>query len=393
MNRTTPSLLRSINRSAVLDMIREKSPISRTQIANDLGISLPTVMRVVNDLIQENFVLTHGKNEATGGRPRSLLDFNPSAYAVVGIDLGSTQVLAVTTDLAGNIQDEMTIRRTSNSPEENLEQLCSIIEKLMEKARSQNQPIRGVAVAVPGVTSANEGKVIWAPSLGWRDVPLRDKLQQRFDLPIFIENDVNLAALGELAYGAGLKAQNLVCINIGTGIGAGIILGGELYRGHHQAAGEIGYLLPSVELFGKRYDEFGALEYYAAGLGMVRRAAQLLDQNGIPHSSDVRLEEVFKEARSGKDWAQQVVQETADYVGLAIAAVCALLDPEVIVLGGAVAPFADLLIDPILGSLHGVIPNVPRLVPSPLGQYAAVKGGCLLVLNATMARVLVKEFS
>jgi len=390
---TTSSLLRSINRGAILDLIRLHGPTSRTQIASQLNVSLPTVMRVVDELIEENLVVQpHGKNESTRGRPRSLLEFNPGAYGVIGVDLGSVNMLGTFTDLAGTIQHEVIIQRTSDDPQRNLQELCDLIDKLLATPRLPDQLVRGIGIAVPGVVAINEGIVDWAPSLNWRDFPLRKHLQDRFNLPIFIENDANLAALGELAFGAGRGAQNLVCINIGVGIGAGIILGGRLYRGHHQAAGEIGYLLPSIEYLGRQYDQFGALEYFADGLGITRRASELLEKSSEPlRSTDLKTEEVFAAARQGAGWAQQVVRETVDYIALAVAAISALFDPEVIVLGGAVAYSSDLLIEPILDRIKGVVPYEPRFVASPLGQHAAVKGASLLVLNGTMDSVQITE--
>src|SRR5690349_5749763 len=133
---TTSSLLRSINRSAILDMIREESPISRTQIAHQLNLSLPTVMRVVEDLIEENLVVQPlGKNEATRGRPRTLLEFNAAAHVVIGVDLSSTKMLGTLTDLAGTIAHEEVLRRTGDTPDENLAQLCALIEKLLGQMR------------------------------------------------------------------------------------------------------------------------------------------------------------------------------------------------------------------------------------------------------------------
>jgi glucokinase-like ROK family protein len=390
---TTSSLLRSINRSAILDLIRERGPIARTQIATQLKVSLPTVMRVVDELIEENLVQPHGTNESTRGRPRPLLTFNPSAYAVIGVDLASTKMLGALTDLSGTIQHEISIPRTSDNPEANLDQLCTLIEKLLAEPRLPTQVMRGIGLGVPGVVTLAEGMVQWAPSLGWRNFPLRKYVQDRFNIPVFIENDVNLAALGELAFGAGRGTQNLVCINIGTGIGAGIIIGGGLYRGHHQAAGEIGYLLPSVEHLGQQYDEFGALEYFAAGLGIARRARQTLEHTGTPPPpGDLNAEEVFEAARRGEGWAKQVVSDTVDYIGLAVAAVSALFDPEVIVLGGRVAYSADLLVEQILRRIQGVVPYAPRFVASPLGHHATVKGASLLVLNGTMDSVRIKQF-
>jgi predicted NBD/HSP70 family sugar kinase len=252
--------------------------------------------------------------------------------------------------------------------------------------------VRGIGVGVPSVTLTPEGIVTWAPSLGWRDLPLQSILAERFDLPVFVENDVNLTALGEWGFGGGRGARNLVSIAIGTGIGAGIILGGALYRGHNQAAGEVGYLLPGVEYLGRRYEGFGALESLASGSGVAERAARLLDREGLPPpAGDVSAHSVFAAARQGEGWAQRVVNETVDYLSLMVASVSALLDPEVIVLGGGVARSADLLIEPILRRVEGTIPFVPRLVASPLGRRAAAMGAIMLVLNATTDYFVVKR--
>jgi predicted NBD/HSP70 family sugar kinase len=268
-----------------------------------------------------------------------------------------------------------------------------LIQQLLDVPRPPGQCIRGIGIGTPGVTLSQEGIVTWAPSLGWRDFPLKDIISSRFDLPVFVENDVNLAALGELEFGAGRGARNLVCIAVGTGIGAGIIVDGALCRGYNQAAGEIGYLLPGVEFLGQRYDGFGALEGLASGLGTAERARQLLRQADRPiPSEEWGAEDVFASARQGEAWAQRVVCETVDYLSLAIVSVTALLNPEVIVLGGGMARSADLLIGPIMKRLEGVVPFVPRLVASPLGRRAAAMGAIMLVLNATTEHVVVQRF-
>jgi len=380
----TASLMRSINRSAILDFIRQNSPIARSAIARRLDTSLPTVMRIVDDLIAEDLVRLQGTSESTGGRPRVLLEFNSNAYAVVGVDLGGTKMFGTVADLSGTVQHEIHMPHDSDGPSDPLERLCELIEKLLDAPRPPGQRIRGVGIGAPGITLSQEGVVIWAPSLGWRNLPLKQILTERFHVPVFVENDVNLAALGEWGFGAGRGARNLVCIAVGTGIGAGIVIGGALYRGHHQAAGEIGYLPPGLEFLGQRYDRFGALESLASGNGIAERGRQLLSQEGSPlPSEELSAEDVFAAARRGEAWAQQVVNETVDYLSLAIASVGTLLDPEVVVLGGGVARSADLLIEPILKRLDGVVPFAPRLVASPLGRRAAVMGAIMLVLHAT----------
>jgi glucokinase-like ROK family protein len=390
----TASLMRSINRSAILQFIQENSPIARSQIARQLDMSLPTVMRIVDNLIEEDLVRScDGYGQSTGGRPPSLVEFNGKAYSVVGMDLGGTKMFGTVADLSGTIQHELYIaHRKDDGPSDYVEQrLCEIIETLLDAPRPPGQRIRGMGIGVPGVTLIPEGIVTWAPSLGWRDLPLQEILNDRFDVPVFVENDVNLAALGELGFGAGRGAQNLVTIAVGTGIGAGIIIGGILYRGHNQAAGEVCYMLPGTEFLGRHYDEFGALECLASATGVVKRARQLMMQEGMSILEELSAEDVFAAARSSEPWAQQVVSETVDYLSLAIANISATLDPEVIILGGGVAHSADLLIEPILQRIEGVVPFVPRLVASPLERRAVVMGAIMLVLNLTTEYFAVKQ--
>ena len=398
----TASLMRSINRSAILDFVRENSPIARSQIAQQLNMSLPTVMRIVDELVAEDLVQPHGSHESTGGRPRPLLEFNGRAYAVVGVDLGGTKMFGTLADLNGSVQHEVYIppaeQSTSGSKDgredDCLERLCELIQRLLDVPRPAGQRIRGIGVGVPSITLTPEGIVAWAPSLGWRDLPLKKILTERFAMPVLVENDVNLAALGEWGFGAGRGTQNMVCIAVGTGIGAGIIMGGALYTGHNQAAGEIGYLPPSVEYLGRCYDEFGALENLASGAGIAVRARQLLEKEGLPVPAEgVSAEDVFIAARRGEAWAQQVVGDTVDYLSLAIAGVSALLNPEMVVLGGGVARSADLLIEPILERLQGVVPFVPRVVVSSLGHRAATMGAIMLVLHATTGYVVAQRLS
>jgi len=380
----TASLMHSINRGAVLDLIRQSGPIARSQIARRLNMSLPTVMRIVDSLIDEDLVHNPGTFESTKGRPRALVEFNGDGYAVVGVDLGGTKMFGAVADLAGNIQHEVYMAHDRGDAGRALDSLSELIGDLLQVPRPAGQRIRGIGIGATGLTLSPQGIVTWAPSLGWRDVPLKDILSDRFGVPVFVENDVNLAALGEWGFGAGRGTHNLVCMTVGTGIGLGIIIGGTLYRGHHQAAGEIGYLPPGVEYLGRVYGQFGPLESLASGTGVAERARAALGREGLPIPEDgITAEDVFAAAREGRAWAERVVNETVDYLSLAIAAISSLLDPEVIVLGGGVARSADLLIEPILQRVRGVTPFTPRLVPSALGYRAAVMGAIMLVLNGT----------
>jgi glucokinase len=379
-NAASNQLMRLLNRSAALDYIRERQSVTRTAIADNLGLSMATAMRIVDDLVEENLVVWSGDTQASGGRPRLLLEFNAKAFAVIGLDLGGTKLYGTVADLAGNIQHEI---YTHWQTDDSLEQVILLIEQLLAAPRPPDQIIRGIGIGAPGVTEPEAGIVRWAPSLGWRDLPLRDRLQERFNLPVSVENDVNLAALGEYGFGVAKGANSLVCLAIGTGIGSGIVIDRKIYKGHNYSAGEVGYLPPDLSYLGGQFPGFGALESIASGTGIAKRAREYLLQRNVPIPDNLSTELVFDASRAGEAWAQHIITETVDYLGFAVSVIAAILDPEVIVLGGGVARSADLLIDPVMKRIEGLVPSLPRLVQSTLGVRAAVMGAILLVLDMT----------
>jgi glucokinase-like ROK family protein len=381
----TAALMRSINRAAVLQLIRDESPMTRAQIARRLQLSLPTVIRIVDEFKEEDLVRETGDVTVTGGRPGSLLEFNGGAYFVVGVDLGGTKMLGTVTDLTGNIKHEQyVVHRPDSTPEALESELIRFVESLVGVARKAGKQVRGIGVGVPGMVTTPEGIVQWAPSLGWRNIPLQARLADHVGLPVFVENDLNLAALGELGFGAGRGARHLVMVSVGTGIGAGIVIDGALYRGAHQIAGEIGYMPPGTAYLGRRYDGFGALEALAAGPGIAERARTRIAAGGLPlDAASLTTQDVFAAAREGEIWACHIVADTVDLLALALANICTLLDPEVIVLGGGVARSSDLLIEPIRARLEGVVPLLPRIEASMLESRASSLGAVMLVLNGT----------
>lgn len=391
----TSSLIRKINQSAILDLIRTQGPISRTEIARKLHTSLPTVMRIIDDLTEKNLVRQDGTYEVNGGRPRALLVFNGESHAVVGLDLGGTRMYGTAADLDGRVLKEVSIPWARKSPEENFQQVCAILEDLLQATRQSGCRLLGVAVGVPGITNPEEGVVFWAPSLNWRNFPLRARLAECFpNLLILVENDVNLAALGEYGFGSQAGSESLVCITVGTGIGAGIVIDRKIYHGCQYAAGEIGYLPPDARHLGRRFEQFGALESQASGTVLAARAVDILQERGDPRANQpLTAEDVYAAARAGEDWACQLLSNAVDSLALAIGAVATLIDPAVIVLGGGVSLHADLYIEPILSRLEGVVPVLPRLVSSTLGYRATTMGGILKVLDATTEHVTVSQQS
>ncbi|MGC8879799.1 MAG: ROK family transcriptional regulator [Anaerolineae bacterium] len=390
------SLLRKVNQSAILELIREHGPISRSEIARLLHISPATVTRIVTELLTARVIQEKGARLAPFGRRPILLEFNPRASLIIGVYVHRDMVGAVS-DLNGEI-----LRRTvqpAQPGEAGIQQLIALVRALYEMARRYALPVRGVGIGAPSIVSYREGVVAWAPSLGWRNVPLKALVEQAVGLPVFVENEVNLIALGESWRGAGRDVDNLVCISLGAGIGAGIVLSGFLYRGAHCAAGEIGYLLPSAQHLGHHYESFGCLEGLAGSVGIVRRAQEKLatgqrsilqewpDKEGAPLTAEM----VLRAARKGDPCACQVVDEVADYLALAVASVSCVLDPHRIIFSGDLVEFADMFVERIAARLNGALPTMPELVVSQLGTDAAVLGALAMALFETDEGVFVQK--
>jgi predicted NBD/HSP70 family sugar kinase len=376
--------MRQVNRSAVLELIRQISPIARSEISRMLELSMPTTMRIVEELIADDLVRSTGKTAGNTGRPRELLEYNRNGGVVIGIDLGGTNLFGALASIGGEILGEVCKNQHSSSGNETFDLVAEMIEALIDLAKDKNQRLLGIAVGAPGVTHVETGVVEWAPSLNWRDFPLKGRLVDRFHLPVVVDNDVNLAVVGEQWFGVGRGVNNMLLLALGTGVGAGIVIDGIIYRGHNESAGEVGYFLPDIQALGKRYDQFGAMESIISGIGIAARARQLLSDS-LPEEQLTALSasDVFEAARKDQAWGKQIVTETVDYLTMVIANISTFLDPELVVLSGGVSNNADLLIPPILKRLDGIIQHVPRLEVSTLGSKATAMGAIPLILHLT----------
>jgi predicted NBD/HSP70 family sugar kinase len=379
------TLLRKLNESAVLELIRRDGPITRSDVSQRLHLSLPTITRIVTDLIEENLVRELSPADSRGGRRPALLEFNSRANLVIGVYVGQRLVGALA-DLNGQIIE----RRSAPSlaGEAGIEKLIALIKELHAHADSLGLAVRGAGVGVPSIVTYPWGVVALAPGLGWRNLPLKERLQQALDMPVLVENEVNLIALGESWRGAGQGIRNLICISLGTGIGAGLILGGQLYRGSHSAAGEVGYLVPNTQYLGERVNGFGTMERLADRNGLVERARVHLAA-GVRSSlsgrsgQEVTAEAVLEAAGAGDPLGCSVVSETADYLGIAIANLACIIDPERIVLSGDLAEYAGLFVEPIRLRIEGLVPAMPEIVVSELRMDAAVLGAVAVVMRET----------
>lgn len=390
------TLLRRVNQSAVLEILREEGPLARSVIARRLQLSPPTITRIVAALLESGLVFERDDGASTGGRPPTLLEFNARASSIIGVYIGQ-HMFGALADLNGQI---LTRRSVVAAPgDEGVQRLIGLIEDLRCEATMLGLPLRGACIGAPSIVIFPAGVVAWSPSLGWRNLPLRQILEDNLKLPVFVENEVNLIALGESWRGAGRGISSLVCISLGDGIGAGVVLEGNLYRGAQHAAGEIGYIIPGERFLGQSYDSYGCLEGLAGSTGIVQRtqarlaagASSELSAEFGPNATRLTAPAVLTAARNGDATACAVVAETIDYLSIAVANLACILNPERIIVSGEMAEFGDLFIEPIRTRLDGLLPALPDIVLSELKTDAAILGAVATALRQTSDALFVQS--
>jgi predicted NBD/HSP70 family sugar kinase len=379
----TPALLRTLNQGALMQRLREAGPRSRAQLARDTGLSKPTVSQALAELESAGLVRPVGPAAPSRGRTAMLYEPDPTAGYVIGIDIGRAWIRVAVADLAGEIiarSDTPNRARTA----------AAVVRAVAREARASVKQagigwkrVVHTVVGSPGVFDPSTGRMWHAPNLpDWSKPGLADELRDALTPSTAIDNDANLAVVGERDFGRGRDARNFVYAEIGTGLGVGIVIDGELYRGARGAAGEVGYIPWPGDGKAAR-SERGRLEEATSAAAVVEagRAAGL--------RGDLTAKDVFDAAREGDAKALRAVDVEAERIAQLLATISAVVDPEFVVLGGGIGASADLLRPRIESHLSELTPLETRVEESELGQDAIVLGAIATALGA--AREIVFE--
>lgn len=372
-------LLRDHNRRLIVGLLRSHGPLSRTTLAQLTGLSPSALTRSARHLLAEGIAREVGKTRSNGGRRAILLAFNPAYAYGIGVKVERERVLAARVDLAGRI----TRRWEAPMPAPPVpDEVFSLVRNAVQRlARGR---ILGVGVAISGFVDAH-GVDLYSPILGWRNVAVGEPLADRLGLPVWVENDVNALALAEDLYGAGLRFQDFVCVTVGEGVGAGVVIDGELYRGAFGGAGEIGHMTIARDGPRCRCGENGCLEELASDQALCTDAERL----GFPGVAALAMA-----ARNGDAPAQAAFRRVGQALGLGLKNVVNLLNPEAIVLGGERMADADLFLPALEEAVrHHAFPETARdlsIVSAELGPDGFLIGAATLatadVFRSPMAR-------
>src|SRR3954451_7481077 len=354
----------------LLRLLRRDSPVSRADLVRSSGLTAPTVSAGVAKLMRRNLVIELGQGSSNGGRPPGLLQFNTRHGYVVGVDIGGSSIRVALADLKGSVIGRWNARlKADRSPRAVTETVSDAVTQLLRQHKIPVKRVLDLVAGVPGITDVAAGRVLSAPNLiHWHDVPFRYMLQRELRIPVTVENDVNLGALGEGWRGAAQGAGNFVFLAVGTGVGAGIVLDHVLHHGAKWSAGEVGYmLLPGFRNDPLRADELGALESVVGGKCIEESWSEYA--NTADRTKSLKATEIFDRAAKGNLVARDFMMSVADYLAMAVTNLSLILDLSIVVLGGGVGEHPALL-DAIRRKLEHNQFARPQLVMRSLGGEA-----------------------
>ncbi len=377
---TETAALRQVNRTLTLDLLREAGPLSRADLSRALGLTRSTMSLIVQGLVEEGLIRSAGIGSPHTGRKSVLYEYNPDAGAVIGVDIGGTNIKCILSDLRGTPQHreswETFAQETSGAF---ISRLVAEVRGMITRSGLAPSQLKGLGVATPGIVDPGAGVVIGAsPNLPqWYDLPLGEILGREFGIPVKVENDVNAALIGESIYGVGKGGRDLAYLVFSTGIGGALMLGGEIYRGASFAAGEIGYWLLGAHQLDRDWKPRGAFESSCSAPSIAAEGSRRL---GRP----VTAKQVFEAARAGDQTASRLVEETARLIGMAVSNLASLLDVDAIILGGGVMLSGDLLLPAIRSVVERHALRPPAIHASALRDEAGALGAAHLALRAAM---------
>jgi len=385
--------IKNFNKHSAVDLIRfATTGISRTDLAEEMGLTRAAVTLIVNDLLENGVILEAESRAIPNGRPPVVLEINPKRGLVAAVDMGATHVNIALADFSAKIIEETSFPfDIKQGPQVCLAEVRRILQELLDRYGISISEIMAVGVGVPGPVIKDAGMVMSPPIMpGWDRYPIRQTLEEAWGCPVSLNNDAELGALGEWAYGAGRGEKNLAFIKVGSGIGAGLIINQQIYGGTTGSAGEIGHI--TIEENGPlcTCGNHGCMEAFAGGNAIAIQARKMVQSGKRTLLSNIPLEnitarEVAESARRGDLPSQEIIMRAGTFIGIAIAGVVNLFNPSAVIIGGGVAQAGDLLTTSIRQavrdrSLHASEQSV-HITTAMLGQRSSLIGATVQAIS------------
>lgn len=389
--------LKKLNKEIVLDLIRSNRAISKISLSQLTGLSPTATGMIVSQLLEEGYIHETGSGESRGGRKPILLELKPRSFYCVGIDIDIGNIYLVLIDLTGEVVFEKSQNRVDNSnPETTLRLIENEILEILKQHSIDFSMLLGIGMSIPGLVDEVKGEIILAPNLFWENVNVNYYFKKLSNIPLYVENEAMASAVCEHWVGQCQEVDDFVCINVTSGIGAGIFTGGKLYRGVGGSAGEIGHTF--IDENGPKCGcgNYGCLETLASTKSIVESAKKIVRQgiissmNTHPDIDSINIEQVIEAARNGDEAARNILLESARYLSLAISNLVNTLNPAKIVIGKEFVKYSDLVMDNIKAIVSGKALKYPtskvEIVASEIGERSSTVGAALIPLKVLFGK-------
>ena len=394
------ALVREINLSAIMNRLHKRAPVSRSALAEMTGLNKTTVSSLVQELIENKFVREIGFDTAGTGRPARLLELDPEAGCIISAEIIDTGFISV---ICANFTNKIVWRTKetfdhNSYPQTTIHRLFTLLHRAIDATSSLYGPVLGLAVGVPGLVDHKSGTLLFAPNLNWENVPLGVLLREEFGRLVFVDNEANLAALGEYYFGAAKECNNALYVSGSVGIGGGIIHGGQLLTGATGFAGELGHMIIDPQGEPCSCGSRGCWETLVSQTAIFSRVQQAIDlhqptilsnqDNG--NSGQLTVNALAEAARVGDRLTLSVLEEIACYLGIGIASLVNVLNPELVVLGGIHCSLGDFMLPTVNRELQQRAlrwsAKATQVVLAQQGPDACVMGGLARVYQAILAQ-------
>jgi glucokinase-like ROK family protein len=333
------------NTKNVIQFVREKGPLSRVEISEQMAIPQPTMTRIIEKLINGNILREQGLGTSTGGRRPILLSFNENCSYAIGVEIGRSDIKVALTNMNGDL---LSFAMEETKPNESIDEIIlkvkGIVGRVLAETGVEHSLVLGVGIGVPGpLNESADGRISPPNFYGEDDVPLKEMLERQLNYPVTIDNDANVAALAEKWFGLGKEARNLVYVHADVGVGSGLIINNDIYRGKYGEAGEIGH--STIDVFGKKCScgNYGCLETFVSIPAIVDKFQNRLKLSSADERkpftesiNDLKFDDILSADRKGSALAQQTLKEAGQFLGVGIANLTNLYAPDLVILGGKV---------------------------------------------------------
>ncbi|ASF55247.1 Xylose repressor [Bacillus velezensis M27] len=370
------AFVKKVNQKLLLNEILKNAPISRAKLSEMTGLNKSTVSSQVNTLMKENLVFEIGQGQSSGGRRPVMLVFNKKAGYSVGIDVGVDYVNGILTDLEGTIVLDQHHHLECSSPEITKDILIEMIHHFIANMPQSPYGLIGIGICVPGLIDKNQ-KIVFAPNSNWRDIDLKSFIQKKFNVPVFIENEANAGAYGEKVFGAAKNHDNMIYASIGTGIGIGVIINNDLYRGVGGFSGEMGHM--TIDFNGPKCScgNRGCWELYASEKALLtslqtkEKKVSTQDIIDLAHLNDIET--------------LHALQNFGFYLGIGLTNILNTFNPQAIILRNSIIESHPMVLHSIKSEVssrvYSQLDNSYELLPSFLGKNAPALGMSSIVID------------